>query len=560
MRPIGSPTLHSDAMTIQEILRRHRWTARVLSLIVAVSYSAILLAHANTRKPWNDEAMSALAGYNLAYHGHTGVGFYDEQASGFAGVSRHSYYIFPFQPVVLALWYRLVPFTLLATRVLAMLWACVMLAALYYSLRKLLGDAVVAIVATVLSALDYHVMAAASFGRYDSMVAALGFSAYALYLGLRERHLRGALLASNIAVVAAGATHPNGLFYFCGLWLLVLYFDRSRIGWKDLLVAAIPYVVGGIAWGSFILQDYPSFRAQIGRNSGGRIGLFHPWQALINEIQKRYIAAYGLGAHSAGHDSQVVKLKALSLIAYLFGIVGSLTIRPIRTNPVYRPLFALAALHVFMMTFWDNYKFSYYLVHLVEFYWALAAIAAVFTWRTGRWPRVLVVAGLGVAVLVQIGGILAKVRINDFAHSYAPAVAYVKQHASETDVIFAACSFGFGYGFPPQLIDDDTLGYSSGRRPDFIVLEEIYDLQHDLYKVRLPATYSYIQQLLKSYTVVYHNREYRIYRKSADAGGTRVLQPSGAAASSNSTARRCGSPMNLCSAEAASFANVASEG
>lgn len=106
----------------------YRRAAVALFLVGVALYAALLLGLATTRKPWNDEAMSALAGYNLSFHGHTGVSFYDEKASGYAGIFRHSYYIFPFQLCVFAIWYRIVPFTLMWTRVLAMLWAFVGLA------------------------------------------------------------------------------------------------------------------------------------------------------------------------------------------------------------------------------------------------------------------------------------------------------------------------------------------------------------------------------------------------------------------------------------------------
>lgn len=498
----------------------HKRAATAILLISTALYAALLVSHAKARKPWNDEAMSALAGHNLAVTGHTGVPFYDEKASGFTGVDRHTYYIFPLQLPVLAVWYSLAGFNLLTTRVLAMLWSFLMLAALYCALRKLIRDPAIAFTAAALTAFDYQIMLAASFGRYDSMVAALGFSGYALFLLLRERNLRLAILAANTAVVASGATHPNGFFYFLGLWFLILYYDRRRLGWKELAAAAVPYAVGGVFWARFILEDYPAFRAQMARNSGGRIGLLDPLATLIAEIHTRYMAAYGLGAHSAGHNLSIVKLKAVSLVAYLAGVVGCLAIRSIRTNPAYRALFILAGLHWFLLTFYENMKFSYYLVHLVPFYWSLAAVFAATLWRRGTVPKWAIAAGLAVAPLLQIGGIAARIRLDDYAHSYLPAVEYVRSHASPGDDIFAVCSFGFAYGFSPLVIDDDGLGFVSRRRPAFIVMEEIYDGQHEIYKTARPDWYAHALGMLNSYELVYRNSEYRVYRRP-----TAGLQP-----------------------------------
>ena len=147
------------------LVGKHRRLFMGLFGLGVLLYIVLLCASAATRKPWNDEAEAAAAGYNLAYKGFDGVQFFDEKTYGLPGVNKHSYYIFPFQICVLAAWFRIVPFSLLSLRVLAMLWAGVMFVAIYYAARKLLDDGVIAFVATVLTALNYQVMTAASFGR-----------------------------------------------------------------------------------------------------------------------------------------------------------------------------------------------------------------------------------------------------------------------------------------------------------------------------------------------------------------------------------------------------------
>jgi hypothetical protein len=97
-----------------------------------------------------------------------------------------------------------------------------------------------------------------------------------------------------------------------------------------------------------------------------------------------------------------------------------------------------------------------------------------------------------------------------------PAVEYVQQHARLGDEVFGSCSFGFGYGFPPQFVDDDRLGFYSGRRPAFVVMEEIYDEQHRVYRTEAPAVCAHAQGLLAAYDLVYRNSEYRIYRRPRD--------------------------------------------
>jgi len=477
-----------------------------------VLYLALLVSASKAIKPWNDEAMSADAAYNLSTQGHTGVSFFDEKSPLFPGISRHSYYIFPLQLCVLAVWYKIVGFSLLSTRVISVLWTLLILTALYWMLKLLTRDRALAALAAVATALDYHMMTEAAFGRYDTMVAGLGFSSYAIYLYLRERNFRWALILSNCCTLAAGATHPNGLLFFIGLWFLVFYFDRKRIGWIDLCLCAVPYLIGAAVWASFILQDLPAFKGQLSMNAGGRVGLLHPWDTLIREIQVRYITEFGLGAHSAGHYSALVRLKAVSLAAYLIGVIGCLLTPSIRRRPGFKVVLFLIGIHWFYMTFYENMKFSFYLVHLLPLYCAAWAAFVLYLWRAGHVPKLILAGALTGIALIEVGGILAKIRINDFATSYMPAVEFVRQHASDSDQVNASCSFGFGYGFDRNLLDDNSLGYYNHKKPEYVVAEEIYDYWWQERRTVQPDVYRYCMETLKAYDLIYNKANYKVYQ------------------------------------------------
>jgi hypothetical protein len=499
-----------------EIPSRHLKFYIALSVIALTLYLALLVADARAVKPWNDEAMAADAAYNLSNYGTTGVKFFDEKSAfPFVGIARHTYYIFPFQLCTLAIWYKIAGFSLLSTRVISILWSLVGLGALYSFLKIITADRAIAGLATLLAALDYHMMTEAAFGRYDTMVSALGFSAYSLYVYLRERNFRLALLLSNACVMMAGATHPNGLVYLIGLWFLILYFDRKRMGWTDLMVAAVPYLAGAAIWSQFILQDFPSFRGQLSMNASGRVGILHPWDSLMHEIRARYITEFGLGPHSAGHDAWWVKLKALSLFAYFAGIIGCLTLPAIRKSEKFRVLLLLAGIHWAYMTFYENMKFSFYLVHLIPMFCALLALLVVTLWRAKPAARWALAGALALVGLVQVAGIAAKVRLNDYARSYLPAVEFVRDHASKSNLVAASCSFGFAYGFDRNLMDDPSLGYYNGRLPDYIVAEEIYDGWWQERESFQPAVYEYCMRTLKDYDVIYDRMSYRVYRRRA---------------------------------------------
>jgi hypothetical protein len=165
-----------------------------------------------------------------------------------------------------------------------MLWTALLLFSLYRLLLFLLRDKPTALLSVALVAVDYQIMVAGSFGRYDPTVAALGFGGYVLYLTLRERNLTLALLLANTSVMLCGTTHPNGLPCFMGLWVRALYLDRRRIGVRQLALCAIPYLAGAAVWATYLMQDPASALAQLRNNSYSRVAIFEPLQALKREI------------------------------------------------------------------------------------------------------------------------------------------------------------------------------------------------------------------------------------------------------------------------------------
>jgi hypothetical protein len=132
-------------------------------------------------------------------------------------------------------------------------------------------------------------------------------------------------------------------------------------------------------------------------------------------------------------------------------------------------------------------------------------------------------------VAVGVGGILVRVRVNDLGKSFEPAAAFVKQNAGPDDMIFGTCSFGFGVGFGPNLVDDGSFGYYSGYRPRFIVMEEIYNDYVNLHRVNYPYVYDHYVKLISEYRKVYDHAGYRIYERTTP--GTQVADAFGIHAS-----------------------------
>lgn len=190
----------------------------------------------------------------------------------------------------------------------------------------------------------------------DMMSASLGFAGIAVYLLLRERNLILAVLLSQCLVVLDGLTHPNGITAFAGVLLFTMFFDFRRLNIWILHVAIIPYLIGGVAFGLWVLQDPGTFKDQFINNAmmGGRMsGFSSPAGNILREFTERYPHAFGLQAHSGGHAGPIF-LKGFILVGYAAGILGVLLISEIRRNQNYSILLLITVVFSSFCRFWTG--------------------------------------------------------------------------------------------------------------------------------------------------------------------------------------------------------------
>lgn len=477
-------------------------------LVLFVLWVTLVYFQARARRPWNDEAMLATPGLNLIERGYMGTTVLEQDV--LPRIHRYTYWVFPLYLVTLAGWYKIVGFSLLKVRAFSALCTLVLLAEVYVLAKHWLQSISIAWLSVMLLALDYNIMLAASFGRYDPMVAALGFGAFASYVVIRQRSLPTALLVSNILVAACGITHPNGLLFLTGLIFLVLHYDRKSLRVSGVALAAIPYIIGALAWGYYLSHDPKSALAQLTQNSSSRVSLFTPLRAIQGELG-RYMSAAGLThLHSAGAAGPIF-LKAIPWLAY-FAAVAFLALSP-KLRHRYRTALGLTATIFLYMCFFEGIKFTYYLEHIIPLYTMLLAAAIYNVWENSRVPRFLTVCAIAIAMSIGIGGVVQRIRLNTFQNMYSPAVAFVRQNAGPTDLVMASCDFGFSYGFAPNLLDDIRIGYHSSKIPQFIVVEEIYRGNFDGWRTAEPPLYAFISDRMREYDLVYSWNTYQIYRR-----------------------------------------------
>jgi len=498
----------------------------LLIVIVAGIFCALSVGSALTKAPWSDEAWFAQASLNLATKGEMTTPVLETVGTKFKGMERHTYWVMPLHLVTLAGWFKIFGFSLFSMRVLSILFAFVALFAWYKIVKSLMGDQKIALLTFGLLACDYIFVQGAAFGRMDMMSHALGAAGLAIYLSLRERNFSRAVLAGQSLIATCGLTHPNGgVTFFLGLLFLTVYFDRSRLRWRHLGLALIPYVVGAVGWGTYILNAPADFVAQFTANAsmGGRMSsLTSPLNAIKNEITLRYLTAFGLGGHSIT-SSGPIWIKCFILLAYIVALAGCLSVRSIRTHKGARALLLLTGIFFVILTFFDGQKLSLYLIHIVPLYTALVAIWLSWCYSKRFVPTALFALAVCGLLAIQLGATLYRMKLNLYENSYLPAVNYLQAHSNENTVVMGSAVLGFGLGYE-RVVDDVRLGFNSGRRPDFFVINDTYEatIRHYCAGGEGAELAQHVNNLLtREYELVYDQNFYQIYARR----GLPVRQP-----------------------------------
>ena len=490
---------------------------RSILIIVAVFLFVLLTVGSSlTHRPQIDEGFFANPALNLANKGFFGTTIFDMDDTALTRIDQHTYWVMPLFLLNAAASFKIFGFSLFSLRLVSIAWGLIALSAWYSIVFKLSGDRTAAAIALILMAGDYVILDNSASGRMDMMSASLGFAALAAYLLLRERNSVTAVFVSQTLVVASGLTHPNGLMPFFGLIFLTLYFDFRRLTWRHVAAAIAPYLIGGAIFGVYVLQDVPAFRAQFIDNAtmGGRMRAFDsPFAAFTREFTERYPHAFGLGATSGGHSGPIY-LKSLILIGYVLGLLGVTFTKSLRQNRNYRALLILTAIYFVVMSLIDGQKEVPYLIQIVPFYNALLAIWLLDLWRKQTVPRFFIIIAAASLLLLQTGGLAARIRQNTYANVYQPTVDFLKQTAAESDIINAGAELGFGLQFAPNLVSDPRLGYNTGKRPKFIVMNDGERHALDEAKKTSPELYDHAARLLQQdYELVYHNAAYDVYAR-----------------------------------------------
>ena len=489
---------------------------KVIAIFAVLIFLSVAVASSLTHRPQIDEGMFASPAYNLAFNGHFGTTVLEMEKSSLTRIDERTYWVMPLFLLNVSASFKAFGFSLFTMRLVSIFWGLVLLGSVFGIALQISRDRGIALLALALAATDYMVLETASSARMDMMSASLGFAAVATYLLLRERNFLLAILCSQSLIVLDGLTHPNAILPFFGLLFITLFFDRRKLNLRVLFIAAVPYLIGGSAFGLWVLQDPQAFKDQFIDNAmmGGRMsGMSSPFSNVLREFTERYPHAYGLGDSSSGHSGPIY-LKGLILLGYGAGIIGMLAIKELRRNRNYNGLLFMTVIYFVVLSLIDGQKQTTYLIHIVPLYLVFLAIVIKWAWTKTVFPRpVLAVAVFGVMAL-PLGGMALKIRQNTYGNYYQPLIAFLKANSNGGRLIMGGSELAFGLGFGGNHVADGRFAYYTGKRPDFIVYDSAVENSWKDSKIHFPEFYEYFPRLLnEEYRLAYENPAFKVYER-----------------------------------------------
>jgi len=500
---------------------RVKWQAFGVSALLTL-YLILALMSGTTREPSEDESWFATGTYNLAVKGSLSSDVMEDTGTWYEGMRRHVYWVPPLSFVANAVAVKIFGFSLLTIRGASAIWGLLSLVSIYLLVVKLSGSVRAGVAAIGLVAVDYFFLLGVSDGRMDAMCFALGITAVSVYFQLRERNFALAVLLSQSLVVASGLTHPNGILWFLGLLLITVWLDRGRLRLRILALALLPYLIGAVGWGAYVLEDPHNFWKQFGGNVQQAVSsnpnrehpLANPLRATVTEIQNRYLGPFGLSPGIA----PVHHLKAIVLFLYVAAIIIALARSSFRKNQAIRIVLLLTAVAFFTLTYIAGDKQFFYLIQITPLMAiTLALVLDHGLSQKGFW-RLTVITVIVVLVGVQISGLLYRVRTNTYRNRYLPAVAAIKSCSRPGQLVMGSSAFFWSLHGERRLIDDFRLGFYTHNQPDVFVISPFYKLLEDRSEGQ-PELAAWIRQKRMEYHPLPAIGEYEIYCRPAEASG-----------------------------------------
>ena len=89
----------------------------------------------------------------------------------------------------------------------------------------------------------------------------------------------------------------------------------------------------------------------------------------------------------------------------------------------------------------------------------------------------------------------------EYENQVLPAARYLNQHAEPEQLVIGSAESGFGISFDRNPVDNVHIGFNSGLRPEFIVLESNWQGLMEVFRTKRPPVFAHRQRL---YAEEYH--------------------------------------------------------
>jgi hypothetical protein len=480
-------------------------------------YVVIALLFVRVIYPIDDEAFFANPAYNLVMHGTFGTNIVEHNKT-LPGIETRTYWFQPLYSLLLSGWFQVLSISLLSQRLLSMAWGLVALAAWFLVTVRLTRNVWCAGTVALALALDYVFLCAAGTGRMDMMSAALSWLGVALYLEFRHRSLPLAVFLGGSACALNVVTHPLGaILGALNLIVVIGLLDLSRIRLHLLLCAAAPFAVIGGVWAAYILQSPGDFVAQFSSNvikpgpagHGHRLsGFANPLHALAAMVSNVVQGLYGPVHPIAG----TLSAKVFIPIAYLVVVAIAVAYRLIRREVEIRVLLLLCLVDFVTLALVNVGGKVNYFVHVLPLFTVLAVLVAWRSSRLSRGPRFAVFVSCAILLVLNEARLVHSIHQDAYRSSYLPVQLVLRKVIPSTATVFAQAEWAYALGFE-RILHDGTLGFLSGKRLDYAVVDHKEQEELAFYSRVFPGFTQYAETLLtKEYALVYQDSLVRIYQ------------------------------------------------
>lgn len=163
----------------------------------------------------------------------------------------------------------------------------------------------------------------------------------------------------------------------------------------------------------------------------------------------------------------------------------------------------------------DGMKQHYYMIYITPTLTAILAVFINWLWSQNKPLKLLSAGILLVFIGIHSSANFLRFKRDDYHANYLAVGNVLNQNAQPHDLIMASSEFWFILNHKENLVDDYRLGYLTGKKPAFIVMDSprYKDWFANLAE-RENATYQFIENTLRNdYLIIYEDETYQIYKR-----------------------------------------------